>query len=175
MPGTDVDAVIARLRVLRPTATPSDLYFIVTTELGMGADARTVARRKAERHEAPVYLYRLEFESRANGGRLRAHHGLDVPLVFNNVSAATTVGDGVVAAQQVADAMSAAWLRFARTGSPNGPGLAYWPAFDPQHQQTMVFNAVSGAVSDPIRELRLLLARPPASQAPIPPRSGDQD
>ena len=25
--------------------------------------------------------------------------------------------------------MSAAWVAFAKTGSPNGPGLAQWPAF----------------------------------------------
>jgi para-nitrobenzyl esterase len=174
MAGTDVDALIARLRVLRPKATPSDLYFTVTTELGMGAGARTVATRKAERGGAPAYLYRLEFESKANGGRLRAHHGLDVALVFNNVTAATTVGDAVVEAQQVADAMSAAWLRFARTGNPNGPGLAYWPAFDPQLQPTMVFNALSRAISDPIRDLRLLLKRPLESQWQMPGGTGDQ-
>ncbi|HTY94125.1 MAG TPA: carboxylesterase family protein, partial [Steroidobacteraceae bacterium] len=160
MPGRDVDGIVARLRALRPLATPSDLYFTVTTELGMGTGARTVATLKARQGGAPAYLYRLEFESRVNGGRLRAHHGLDVALVFNNVGAATTVGDALVQAQQVADAMSAAWLRFARTGDPNGPGLAYWPVFDPQRQPTMVFNAVSRAVSDPIGDLRLLLATP---------------
>jgi len=164
MPGRDVDAVIARLRVLRPAATPSDLFFTVTTELGMGTGARTAAARKAEQGRAPAFLYRLVWESRANGGRLRAHHGLDVALVFNNVGAATTVGDGAIEAQKVADAMSAAWLQFARTGDPNGPGLAYWPAFDGRRQPTMVFDAVSRAVSDPIREVRLGLAPEPLSK-----------
>lgn len=174
LPGRDVDAVITQLRALRPRATPSDLYFTVTTELGMGTGARTVANRKAARGGAAAYLYRLEWESKANGGRLRAHHGLDVALVFNNVSAATTVGDGVADAQRVADAMSAAWLRFARTGNPNGPGLAYWPPFDAQGEQTMVFNTISRAVSDPIRDLRLLLTAPLASQWQMPGATGDQ-
>jgi para-nitrobenzyl esterase len=160
IPAPNVDAVISGMRKLRPNATPSDLYFTVTTELGMGAGSRTVAVRKAAAHRAPVYLYRLEWESKANGGRLRAHHGLDVPLVFNNVGAAESVGQGAAEAQQVADAMSAAWLRFARTGNPNGPGLAYWPAFDTQYQQTMVFDTISRAVSDPIHDVRLLLASP---------------
>jgi len=163
IPEADVDAVISGMRSLRPNATPSDIYFTVTTELGMGAGSRTVAARKAAAGGAPVYLYRMEWESKANGGRLRAHHGLDVPLVFNNVSASESVGEGAAEALQVANAMSAAWLRFARTGNPNGAGLVYWPAYDAQYQQTMVFDTVSRAVSDPIRSVRMLLAAPHAA------------
>jgi para-nitrobenzyl esterase len=68
-------------------------------------------------------------------------------------------------AQRVANAMSAAWLAFARTGNPNAPGLAFWPAFNAQLQPTMVFNVVSRAVSDPIHEMRLLLENPPPAPA----------
>jgi para-nitrobenzyl esterase len=162
MPRVDVTRVIERLRRLRPQATPSELYFTVTTELGMGNNARTLATRKARQGAAPVYLYRLEWETPADGGRLRAHHGLDVPLMFDNVANAPGLRASKDA-QRVADAMSDAWLSFARTGNPNGPGLVYWPAFDPETQPTMVFDSVSRAVSDPIRSVRLLLENPPAA------------
>jgi para-nitrobenzyl esterase len=162
MPKADVDRVIAELRRLRPKATASDLYFTVTTELGMGANARTLATRKAAQGAAPAYLYRMEWETPVNGGRMRAHHALDLPLMFDNVGkAAAMVGTGAADAQRVADAMSAAWLAFARTGNPNAPGLAYWPAFDSKNQPTMVFNVVSRAVTDPIHGVRLLLENPP--------------
>jgi para-nitrobenzyl esterase len=162
MPRADVDALIERLRRIRPGATPSDLYFTVTTELGMGNNARTLATRKAQQSAAPVYLYRLEWETPVDGGRLGAHHGLDVPLMFDNVAKASGLREsGSADAQRVADAMSAAWLSFARSGNPNAPGLAYWPAFEPKQQPTMVFDAVSRAVSDPIRDVRLLLENPP--------------
>jgi para-nitrobenzyl esterase len=164
LPCADVDKVIAELRALRPRATPSDLYFTVTTELGMGANARTLASRKAAQGGAPVYLYRMEWETPVDGGRMRAHHGLDLPMVFDNVDkAAAMIGPGAADAQRVADAMSAAWLAFARTGNPNAPGLAYWPPFDSKYQPTMVFNVNSRAVTDPIHDVRLLLER--ASQA----------
>ncbi|MEO6078751.1 MAG: carboxylesterase/lipase family protein [Steroidobacteraceae bacterium] len=162
IPDAEVDSVISGMRKLRPNATPSDLFFTVTTELGMGAGSRAVANRKAEARGAAVYLYRMEWESKANGGRLRAHHGLDVPMVFNNVSA--SIRAGAAEAQQVANAMSAAWLQFARTGSPNGSGLTYWPAYDTQFQQTMVFDTVSRAVSDPIHDVRVLLTSPPGNK-----------
>jgi para-nitrobenzyl esterase len=161
LPGADVDAFIAAVRAQRPAATPSELYFAVTTEQGMGTNARTLATRKSTQ-QAPVYLYRLDWESPLNGGRLRAHHGLDVALVFDNVVGGTSfTGADAVAAQRVADAMSTAWIQFARTGNPNVPGLAFWPRFDIALQPTMVFNTTSRAVADPSRELRLLLAEPP--------------
>ena len=165
LPRSNVDRLIEQLRRIRPTATPSDLYFTVTTELGMGNNARTLATRKSRQNAAPVYLYRLEWETPVDGGRLRAHHGLDVPLVFDNVADAHGLrASGSPDAQRVADSMSAAWLNFARTGNPNGPSLAYWPAFEPRQQPTMVFDAVSRAVSDPIRDLRLLLENPPVAE-----------
>jgi len=37
------------------------------------------------------------------------------------------------------DIMSATWVRFARTGNPNGPGLPHWPEFDPERRSTMIF------------------------------------
>jgi len=36
-------------------------------------------------------------------------------------------------------AMSAAWIRFARTGDPNGPGLAAWPAFSEAKESYLEF------------------------------------
>jgi para-nitrobenzyl esterase len=157
-PCADADKLIADMRALRPQETPSDLYFTVTTEVWKGADARTFASRKTAQGGAPVYLYRLEWETPVNGGRLRSPHGLDVPLAFDNVDkAASTIGTGSVEAQRVADTMSAVWLAFARTGDPNAPGLAYWPPFDATNQRTMEFNVVSRAVTDPIHDVRLLL------------------
>jgi para-nitrobenzyl esterase len=163
LPRVDIEKLVARLRQIRPEASPSDLYFTVTTELGMGNNARTLATRKARQGAAPVYLYRLEWETPVDGGKLRAHHGLDIPLMFDNVGKSPGLRSSKEA-QRVADAMSEAWLNFAWAGNPNGPGLSYWPAFDPETQPTMVFDVVSRAVSDPIREVRLLLENPPMIQ-----------
>lgn len=162
-----VGELVKSLREIRPSATPSDLYFTITTERGMGRNARAVAERKAALGRAPVYLYRLDWETPIEGGRLRTPHSLDVPLVFDNVARSESlIGTGSAAAQQVADAMSAAWIAFARSGSPNAPGLAFWPPFNTEERPTMIFNTVSRALSDPSYRQRQILAPvtpPPAS------------
>jgi len=162
LPGMNVTTVIEGWRRRHPQATPSDLYFSITTENTMGLNASTLAIRKAAQAAAPVFLYRLEWQTPVDGGRMRSPHSLDVPLVFDNVAAADRlIGSGAGQAQQVADAMSDAWLAFARYGTPNAPGLPAWPAFDAQNRATMIFDVVSRAVTDPLHDERLLLPQAP--------------
>ncbi|RYZ68602.1 MAG: carboxylesterase/lipase family protein [Proteobacteria bacterium] len=156
-PGRNVDDLVARLGAALPDATPSRLYFVATSELN-GDRSWLLAARKAAQRGAPVWLYRLEWETPVEGGRLMSPHGLDVPLVFDNVgSTATTRGEAEAGARQVAETMSRAWLNFARNGDPNGPGVSEWPPFDPERKATMRFDLTPGAVDDPVGEIRSIL------------------
>lgn len=162
--GVDVSKVVEGWRAKRPAATPSDLYFAITTEATMGVSASTLAVRKAEQGGAAAYLYRLEWETPIAEGRMRSPHTLDIPLVFDNVAKAPgLIGAGTVDAQKVADMMSVAWVAFARTGSPNAAGLPSWPAFTSGQRETMVFDVTSRSVSDPLHDERLLLPALPPS------------
>jgi para-nitrobenzyl esterase len=67
------------------------------------------------------------------------------------------VGDGPER-QVLADAMSAAWVSFARTGNPNNRLLPAWEPFTAGKRATMMFNKESRAVNDPYREERLAMA-----------------
>lgn len=157
LPGKNVDAVIAGMRKARPDATPSELYFTVTTEL-MGDRSYILASRKAAQAKAPVWIYRLEWETPIEGGRLGSPHALDLPLMFDTVaSSPSIIGDAAADAQKVADAMSAYWISFARDGDPNDPALPPWPAYDDQRKTTMIFNVESGAKEDPVADVRKII------------------
>jgi len=49
-----------------------------------------LAERYAARPGAPVYMYSLDWQSPAHGGRLKAHHAMDLPFVFDNTEVADT-------------------------------------------------------------------------------------
>jgi para-nitrobenzyl esterase len=137
-----------------PTAPAgsADVPILVGCNAAEAAASKSAAgrltERKAAQASAGAYLYRLEFASGVE--RLGAARGLDVPLVFDKVAKSPSLIGGAAAnAQIVADTMSAAWIAFARTGSPNAAGLPSWPRYDPRARSMMLFNVTSRAVNDP--------------------------
>ena len=81
-------------------------------------------------------------------------HSVEVSLVFDNLQRdASARGDEK--AQLVADAMSEAWISFARTGDPNHSGIPSWDVYDTERRPTMIFNHTSAAQDDPLGAERL--------------------
>ena len=154
----DPGAVISGFRALHPEKSPSEIYFAITTEVGMGRGARNLQDLAAGREAANVFAYLLAWSTPVEGGRLGSPHALDLPLVFDTVASSPSIlGEDVHEPQAVADAMSAAWVAFARSGSPNAAGLAEWPPYRPGQRMTMVFDTQSRAVEDPLgAEQRLI-------------------
>ena len=94
----------------------------------MIAGARRIAAVIAEQG-VPVYEYRFSYvaDSIASAG---ARHASDIPFFFDTTAirygAATTPKD-----LQMGKEMSGYLVNFAKTGNPNGAGLATWPAYLP--------------------------------------------
>jgi para-nitrobenzyl esterase len=146
----DVGTTVAVLRKQAPKDNAGDIYFTATTEYRFRHRAVLQAERKAAQGGAPVFMYFVAWDSPVNGGKWRAPHSIEHAFVFDNVAkSASMVGSGPDQ-QKVADAMSTAWTRFARSGNPG------WPAYDPRTRSTMVFNTVSKVVNDPRKAEREL-------------------
>lgn len=99
-----------------------------------------------------VWSYLFREPTPVLGGRLGATHTLDIPYVFDVLD-----GPGLGAwlgqapPQQLADAMSGAWVHFAREGAPAHHLLPVWPRFRPQERATMLLGG--GRAEDRVGEV----------------------
>ncbi len=100
--------------------------------------ARLLAR-SMNRLGAPTWRY--VFSRRRPGQLDGPHHGDEVGYVFGNLAVGRGTQpepfDAVDAA--ISRAMREAWVAFARSGDPNGPGLARWPAYAPAEDEHLAF------------------------------------
>lgn len=154
--GDSASHVIDVYAKTNPGASPSDLYFLITSDERYGAPVMKIAERRAALGRGPVYLYYFRWETPFEGGRYRAPHTVEIPFVFHNLEASPWTR-GVARAAPLADQVADAWLAFARSGDPNTRGLPRWPAFDSQRRATMVFDTTSVVVDDPLREQRIAM------------------
>ena len=102
-----------------PAAEPLRRYEWILSDWQFRMPSLHLAERAAE-HVA-VHFYELTW-----CGVLNACHGLDVPLVFGNLTSGlpATLIDDQVGAEAVSAQMQAAWVAFATSGEPG------WPTFD---------------------------------------------
>lgn len=149
--GEAADNLIAIYRKNRPTASPSDLFFLITSDQRIRMGAITQAERKAALGRAPAYLYFFTWKAPIDGGKWRSPHTLEMPFVFETYDKATVTGTGPER-KVLADRVSGAWAAFARNGNPNHKGLPNWKAYTPSERATMIFDNECRVVNDPNHE-----------------------
>lgn len=150
--GPRAEELIAALKLEYPDYSPTHLAAMCQTVGGMWIDSVRLAERKAAQGAAPVFMYLLTWETPVAKGRLRSPHAVEIPLVFDNVERARNFVGRTDAPQILADQMSEAWLRFARTGD------AGWPAYDATDRTTRLFDVESRDVRDPMAAVRAILS-----------------
>ncbi len=156
--GAETDGLLAAYRMAMPQASPGDLLIAALTGSNFGIRTILLAERYAARRRAPVYMYSLDWQSPAHAGRVKAHHAMDLPFVFDNTDVADTTA-GAPGARELAARISATWIAFARNGTPDNPGIPAWPAYTTEHRATMILDTACRVAHDPDREARLLWSR----------------
>jgi para-nitrobenzyl esterase len=127
-------------RRARPGASYDEIFKAVMTDRVFGIPAVRMVEAQARHQPDHTFLYRFEYESTAFDGRLGSCHALEIPFVFDNLGrGGVELLTGPEPPQSLADSMHAAWISFARTGTPVHQGAADWPAYDEDGRATMIF------------------------------------
>jgi para-nitrobenzyl esterase len=151
--GARADSLLALYRDHFPTKTPYLLQAQIITDAGFRRFAHAQAELKAAQMQAPVYTYLWEWACPAFDAKFGAVHGMDVAASFHNDQAAI-LGSGGRDATRMCDALAAAWVNFAKTGSPNNAHLPQWPNFDSQRRATLILGSDTRVMNDPYRDIR---------------------
>ena len=141
-------ALVSSYRQDHPKASDYELYAIVTSDRTFRLPAIAASEAKAAHAAAPAYMYRFDWITNADGGLAMTPHSLEVPFVFRNASLTQNV-PGAKDYKPLQEAISNAWVAFARSGDPNCPQLPHWDTYNPARRATMLFNQTTVAVNDP--------------------------
>ena len=152
------DSLIALYRKDRPQADNTFIYQLIATDFWLTQAVTVEAERKAALGAAPAYVYHFEKLTTVHEGKLKSPHTLDIAFAFDNLALSrAVVGEGPEL-QALADKVSGAWVAFARSGKPGGPGLPKWPPYSAEHRSVMLLNDECKLVEDPHSEERLAIA-----------------
>ena len=96
--------VIAKYREWHPDYSPADVFFAATTDSRSWRGQVIEADRRAAQPAgaAPSYVFQFDWPTPIDGGKWGAHHGLDVPFVFDNVAITPDMVGPADAAQPLA-------------------------------------------------------------------------
>lgn len=155
--GDQADTVLAAYRKAEPTATPSELFFLMISDQRYCAPQMTIAERRAALGKAPVHCYYFTWETPVQGGRLKSPHALEIAFAFDNTERSARFTGGGPRAAALADKMADAWIAFARTGDPNTPKLPKWTPYNAAQRATLVLNDTSAIVNDPFGARRVAM------------------
>ena len=142
LPVLGVGPPVAELyRSNRDGTTPGDLLAALLTDMFFRLPALAIAEARIG-GPAPTYFYEFAWPSPVD--ELGACHSLEIPFVFDNLSASgASLVIGTERPQQLASQMHEAWIGFARHGDPG------WRAFDKDFPVRVFAAADSGVELDP--------------------------
>jgi len=150
------DALTATYGAARSEVDHDALFKSIMTDRIFRIPAIRMAEAQSVHQPENTFMYLFEFVSTAFDGRLGSCHALEIPFVFDNLhKRGVELLTGPEPPQSVAAAMHAAWIRFARTGSPVDDSSPDWPPYDEARRATFHFGVPCHLEDDPAGSERL--------------------
>jgi carboxylesterase type B len=140
--GADRDVILDVYREERPDASEDDLLSAILTDVHFAVPARAFAECQLS-HSSRVWMYEWTWPTPAFG----ACHVVELPFLFDTFDAWGGIA-GDSPPKQLADAVRAAWVRFADVGEPGSDDLD-WPPYDRDARSVMLIDETWHVVEDP--------------------------
>lgn len=153
--GDQADEIVEAFLEAYPHRTAGDALYVDSRVIRL--PMLKIMSHKADQGGAPVYAYMFNWESPVMPGTNMAFHTAEIPFVFSNIDKEVRRIGGGEEARRIEDAMSQAWINFARTGDPSTDSME-WPAYTRESGATMIFDSVQEVVSHHDEKLMSLLA-----------------
>ena len=148
--GKSVDELVAAYEARLESPSEVELRNAIETDRIFRIPAIRLAEAQVA-NDTPTWMYRFDWKTPAFGGRMGACHALEIPFVFDNLSApGADAFTGNVAPQELATNMHNAWVAFAKNGDPG------WTPYDTERRATMLFDTKSEVADDPDADTRQL-------------------
>jgi para-nitrobenzyl esterase len=155
-------ALVAAFKAQFPDYKPNYLLMQVTGTVRSLTSHHTLASRKSAQ-PAAVYAYVFAHDLPPQDFVLKAPHTAEIPYAMDNVANAPLFAGATPDDFAMGRMMSATWVKFAKTGDPNGAeGLPAWPKFNPDTRPTMFFAKESKVVENPYPEVWKIIQENPA-------------
>jgi para-nitrobenzyl esterase len=135
--GTDGAREVETMYPVGPNADVQSRLSQVLTDALFIAPARRLSRALAVGPGSPTYVYHFTRVSPAAARKgVGACHGAEIPYVFDTFPQTAGYDD---VDRSLGAEMRQAWVRFARSGDPNGGDLPPWPAYTGASETYMQF------------------------------------
>lgn len=118
-------------------SSPWELYLVLTADWPTRSGSIEIGDKQAR--QAPVYMYRIDWETEADGGRLHSPHTVEISLVFRTLQSEAALTGARPRVEKLSELISSSWISFARLGTPEAEGLPLWPQYEPARRATMIF------------------------------------
>jgi len=148
--------VAAQFRARYPALSPREILWAAVTA-GRSWRGQIEEAEARARADAPTWVYQCDFTDPARPER-GSPHTMDIPLVFGTTAAPDAPSGNGPSARAASDAMMAAFVAFARTGT------CAWLQYREDRRTTMIFDTAPHVEDDPRAWERQLFARVPYVQ-----------
>jgi para-nitrobenzyl esterase len=149
--GEKSNSIISAYKKQFPLASPVEIWAFI---LSNRKNAVAAADAKIKQGKAPVYLSWFGWEPPLFDGRMRAFHCIDICFWFYNTDLMYTHTGGGKRPKALSQKMAGSFIKFIKTGNPNGGGLPQWAPYSTENGETMILDDICLMQNDPDGEAR---------------------